>query len=253
MAGKVERVLNTALGGELGTVLNVTTAELLSEPEVVADAIQAALNRPGVGVTGHWMVHELLRRSALEDGLIDALASPDPLTRAGAARVCGAARIPDSELWIADLLEDEDPRVRQAAATALGALGGRRAVDALITGAIVIPLHRLTIALARAMSDLDVEGLLRQPANERVAVAIVLSCGLRCDVLRISPLMGIAHDRRWPQQVRLAACRALAAIGDRSAADGLHRLAEGDADPRVRAGASKAYVRLVRRAVARPR
>ena len=84
-------------------------------------------------------------------------------------------------------------------------------------------------------------------------MATVLACGLRRDVLRVSPLLGIAHDRRWPRQVRLAACKALAAIGDRSAADGLHRLAEADPDPKVKQAAERAYRRLLKRAVARPR
>src|SRR3989442_13029891 len=87
-----------------------------------------------------------------------------------------------------------------------------------------IPLYRLAITLSRAASDVDIEALMRQPASERAAVATVLACGLRRDVLRVSPLLGIAHDRRWPLPVRLAACKALAMIGDRSAADGLHRL-----------------------------
>src|SRR5947208_2628947 len=121
-------------------------------------------------------------------------------------------------------------RVERVVNTALARLGGRRAVDALMAGADRIPLHRLAIALSRAASDVDIESLMRSPASERAAVATVLACGLRCDVLRVSPLLGIAHDRRWPKQVRVAACKALATIADRSAADGLKRLADGDPD-----------------------
>jgi HEAT repeats len=79
----------------------------------------------------------------------------------------------------------------------------------------------------------------------------VLASGLRHDVLRVSPLLGIAHDRRWPQKVRVAACKALAAIGDRSAADGLHRLATTDPDPSVKVAADRSYRRLLKRAVGR--
>jgi HEAT repeat protein len=67
----------------------------------------------------------------------------------------------------------------------------------------------------------------------------------------VPPLLGIAHDRRWPKQVRVAACKALASIGDRSAADGLQRLALNDPDARVKVAAERAHRRLVRRAVAR--
>jgi hypothetical protein len=99
----------------------------------------------------------------------------------------------------------------------------------------------------------DIEALMRQPASERAAVATVLACGLRRDVLRVSPLLGIAHDRRWPKQVRFAACRALAMIGDSSAADGLHRLAEQDTDADIQKAARRAHRRVLRRAVAKPR
>src|SRR5437899_2556718 len=129
----------------------------------------------------------------------------------------------------------------------------RRAVEQIMASADGIPLYRLAIALSRAASDVDIEALMRQPASERAAVATVLACGLRRDVLRVSPLLGIAHDRRWPVPVRLAACKALAMIGDRSAADGLHRLAEAEPDETVKKTADRAYRRLLRRAVSRPR
>ena len=232
-------------------MLNLTVAELLSEAVAVAAVIGTAVDRPGVGVMGHWMVHELFRRSALYDGLVDSLASPDPATRAAAARVCGAARISESVPWIADLLDDSNPRVRDAAVRALAQAGGRRAVDQLMGSAQRIPAYRLAIALSRAATDVDVEALMRRPASEKAAVATVLACGLRRDVLRVSPLLGIAHDRRWPLQVRMAACKALAAIGDRSAADGLHRLAMTDPDGKLKAVADRAYRRLLKRAVPR--
>jgi HEAT repeat protein len=251
VAGRVDRVLNTALAGERSAVLNVTVAEMLSEPEAVAAAIAAAVGRPGSGVMSHWMVHELFRRSALYDDLLDSLASPNPVTRAAAARVCAAARLTESVLWIGDLLEDPDPRVRDAAVRALAQMGGRRAVDTLMAAAGRVPVYRLAIALSRAASDVDIEALMRQPASEDAAVATVLACGLRRDVLRVSPLLGITHDRRWPKKVRIAACKALATIGDRSAADGLHRLAMSDPDPGVKSAADRAYKRLLKRAVGR--
>jgi HEAT repeats len=253
LAGRVERVLNTALGGEKAAVLNVTAPELLADPAGVARTFAAVLDRRGAGVTAHWMVHEMFRRSGLEDELLDALASPDPDTRAAAARICGAARLPEAALWISDLVHDPIPRVREAAVRSLAQLGGRRAVDEIMNAADTIPLHRLAISLSKAASDVDVEALMRQPANERAAVVTVLACGLRRDVLRVSPLLGIAHDRRWPKQVRLTACRALAMIGDRSAADGLHRLAEKDPDADIQRAAHRAHKRVLRRAVGRGR
>src|SRR5690348_8559133 len=251
VAGRVERVVNTALAGEKAAVLNATAAELLAAPGPVVDVIGGALGRPGVGVMAHWNLHEMLRRSRLHEDLINALSAANPVTRAGAARLCGAARMTEAVIWIADLVADPNPRVRDAAVRALGQMGGRRSVEALMANADGIPLYRLAIALSEAASDVDIEALMRAPASERAAVATVLACGLRCDRLRVPPLMGIAHDRRWPKQVRVAACKALASIGDRSAADGLKRLALNDPDARVKEAAERAHRRLVRRAVAR--
>lgn len=249
MAVRVERVVNTALAGERASVLNATAADLLADPATVAWTIGSALDRPGVGVMGHWMVHEMLRRSKLYDELLNSLSSPNVLTRAGAARLCGATRMTDALLWIADMLDDPNPAARDAAVRALGQMGGRRAVEALIAAAGRIPLHRLAIALAQAATDVDVEALMRQPQSEAVAVATVLACGLRRDLLRVPALLGIAHDRRWPSQVRQAACKSLAIIGNRAAADGLGRLGESDPDLAVRKAADRAHTRLIRRAV----
>ena len=192
----------------------------------------------------------MLRRSALHDQLLDALTDPKPDTRAAAARICAAARLTESVVWISDMIDDPVPQVRDAAVRSLAQFGGRRAVEELIAAADEIPLHRLAIALSKAASDMDSEALMRKPATEEIAVATVLASGLRRDVLRVSPLLGIAHDRRWPKSVRLAACKSLAMIGDRSAADGLHRLAEKDPEPEVRTAANRAYKRLLKRAVA---
>lgn len=249
VAGKVERAVDSALDGGSAAVLNVTAGELLAEPVAVADAIEQALGRPGVGLMGHWMVHELFRRSELYDALVNSLIDPNPLKRAAAARICGAVRVTESVLWISDLVRDPNPRVREAAVRALAQLGGRRAVEELVASAAILPLHRLAIALARAASDLDVEWLMRKPPSVQAAVATVLACGLRGDVLRIPALLGIAHDRRWPKQVRLAACKSLAMIGDPSAARGLNRLSEFDPDPEVRKASSRSYKRLIKRAV----
>src|SRR5204862_1920645 len=133
VVGRVDRVVNTALAGERAAVLNATAAELLAEPAPVARVIETALQRPGVGVIGHWMIQELFRRSSLYDDLMNALASPDPATRAAAARLCAAARLADSVLWIGDLLQDREPGVRDAAVRALAQLGGRRSVELLIS------------------------------------------------------------------------------------------------------------------------
>src|SRR5213080_60810 len=87
LAGRVERVLNSALAGERAAVLNATSAELLADPV------------------------------------------------AAAARICGAARLSESIVWIADLLQDASPPVQDAAVRSLSRLGGRRAVEQIMASA----------------------------------------------------------------------------------------------------------------------
>jgi len=225
-------------------VLNATSAEILNEPAQVGSVVAAALERAGPGLTGQRLIIETFRRSGVSDELVDALVSSDPVTRASAARLCGALRLPEAVIWIEDLLQDDDPVVRDAAIRALAELGGRRSIEALMGSVNRIPLHRLAIALARGATDIDIEALMRQPGSERAATVTVLACGLRRDALRVAPLLGIAHDRRWPVQVRIAACRSLGMIGDPSAVGGLDVLAEKDSEPSVKKAAAQAWRRL---------
>ncbi|HYM97032.1 MAG TPA: HEAT repeat domain-containing protein [Candidatus Sulfotelmatobacter sp.] len=248
MAGRVERVLNAGLSGEPTVALSVNATDLLTDAVPVAAVISAALDRPGAGLTDHRLVIAAFRRSGLSLEILDHLVDAKPEVRAAAARICGALKLPEAIPWIGEMLEDRDPTVRDTAIRALGRAGGRRAVEILMDSSDRIPLYRLAIVLAQATSDLDIEALMRRPASEKAAVATVLACGLRRDVLRIPPLLGIAHDRRWPRQVRVAACKALAMIGDPSAADGLSYLAESDPDAGFKGVARRAHRRLLHRA-----
>src|SRR2546430_978543 len=96
LAGRVERVLNSALAGRRAAVLNATSAELLAGAVAVEAVVECPVRRPGVGVPGQLMAQELLRRSGVLGGLQTAVAAPIPATRAGAARICGAARLSES-------------------------------------------------------------------------------------------------------------------------------------------------------------
>jgi HEAT repeat protein len=233
-------------------VLNVTSAQMLAEPEPVGTVIEAALDRAGPGLTGQWRITEPFRHSGLSDELLNSLVSPNPVTRASAARLCGALRLTEAVPWIEDLVQDENPMVREAAIRGLGRLGGRRAVESLMAAADRITVHRLAITLASAASDLDIEALMRQPASEKAAVVTVLACGLRHDVLRVPPLLGIAHDRRWPKSVRVAACKSLGMIADLAAVDGLRILAGKEPDADVKKAATLAHRRLQRSIGKRP-
>jgi hypothetical protein len=245
LASRIGRILNNSLNDGAQVDLNVTSAELLAESGAVSEVIVVALARAGGGLTAQWRITEPFRRANLADELVDSLVSPDPATRASAARLCGALRLTEAVMWIGDLIQDGSPQVREAAIRALGLMGGRRAVDSLMASADRIPLHRLAITLAQAASDLDIESLMRHPASEKAAVVTVLACGLRRDHLRVPPLLGIAHDSRWPKPVRLAACLSLGMIGGKGAAD-LGALADLDRDPDIQRAASRAKRRLER-------
>ena len=216
----------------------------MAEPYRVGAVIVAALQQAGPGLTGQWRLTEPFRRSGVSDQLLNSLVSPNPVTRSAAARLCGALRLTESVLWIEDLVQDPNPKVKESAIRALGLVGGRRAVEALMGAADRIPTHRLAIALAMAASDLDIEALMRQPASEKAAVVTVLACGLRRDALRVPPLLGIAHDRRWPKAVRIAACKSLGMIGDPAASDGLRTLVQREPDAEVKKAAVQAQKRL---------
>jgi HEAT repeat protein len=247
VAGRVERVLNAVLAGEKGVVLNVAASELLAEPGPVCDVIDAALAKAEPGLTGQWRITEPFRRSGVSEELVNSLVHPNPLTRAAAAQLCGALHLGEAVLWIEDMIQDKNPMVRDAAIRGLGRMGGRRAVESLMTSIDKIAMHRLAITLAQAATDMDIELLMRQPASERAAVVTVMACGLRRDHLRVPPLLGIAHDSRWPKPVRLAACLSLGMIGGKGAAD-LRALADLDPDADIKKAATRAKVRLERAA-----
>jgi len=238
LAARVDRILSAAIAGEPHVALSIKAPELIADFRPVSDAIAALFERAGPGVMAHWRVAQALKPSGLEGDLLNLLVDPDPKVRTAAARLCGALRMSDSLPWLADLLEDPKPKVRDAAVRALGDLGGHGAVDALMAAVDRIPQHRLAIELAHAASDMDIEALMRKPASVEAAVVTVLACGLRHDRIKIGPLLGIAHDRRWPSRVRVAACRALAMIHDADAADRLRDLF-GDPDAGVRAAAAR--------------
>ena len=245
LAARVDRVLGAAVAGERGVSLNVTASELLAEPGSVATVVKAAFVRAGPSLSGQLSVTQPFRSAGLDTELVNSLVSPDPKVRIAAARLCAALRLTDAVPWLGDMTEDANPKVRDAAIRALGRSGGHRAVDLLMKAVDRIPQSRLAIELSRAASDLDIETLMRKPASVQAATVTVLACGLRKDRLRVTALLGIAHDRRWPATVRVAACRALAMIGDPATAAALRNLtAEPDAS--VREAAAKAHQRFER-------
>ena len=241
VAAQVNQALLSALTGQdLG--LQARTADLLADVSSVAPAIAAVMHRPGITLAQQSRVTQAMYRAGIATELLDSLASPDPGTRAAAARLCGALRLADAVPWLSDLLHDPDEGVKEAAAGALGRTGGRRSVDALMSVADSFPAHRLAVDIAHGASDLDLDAWLRKSTSTQATVVVALACGLRADALRFPRLAALARDLRAAPEVRGAACRALGMIGDRAAA-GLLRNLSSDADECV----SKAAAHALRR------
>ncbi len=243
LAARVERVLTAAAAGQPQVVLDVKASELLGDAGSVAVAIRGVLSRARPGLTSQWRVTQAFTRFGLDHELLDSLAHADPEIRVAGARLCGALRLTDAVPWLGDLLDDPDPRVRDAAVRALGKTGGRRAVDTLMSAVDRIPPGRLAIELYHAASDFELESLLRQPVSPQAEVPIIMACGLSGDVLRAPWLVGMAQDRDLESRLRVAACRALAMIRHPAAADALRTLAT-EADPDVKRAAVRARRRV---------
>jgi HEAT repeat protein len=243
LASKIDRVLATALGGDPRVTLDVKASELLAEANTVAQVISRALERAGTGLAAQLTVLNAFRRSRLDTELVNSLADPDPAVRIAGARLCGVLRLPDAVPWLADLLDDQVPAVREIAVRALGEAGGRRVVEALITRSDRLPQYRVAKELARAASDIDLESLLRQTGDVKTIVTVLMACGLRGDALRTPLLVRMAQDRQCETEVRVAACRALAMIGDPAGADAMRMLGT-DPDASIRKAAGRSRIRI---------
>ena len=243
LAGKIERALNTLLGGDSRVVIDAKASELLAEAGSVAPVISNAMDHAGPGLAGQITVIQAFRRSGLESGLLDSLGDPDPTVRVAGARLCAALRLPDAVPFLIELLDDRDPAVREVAIRSLGRIGGRRAVDALMAHADTLPRHRVVKELSRAASDIDLETLLRDTVNAKTTVNVLIASGLRGDALRAPLIVRMAQDRQCETEVRVAACRALAMIGDPAGADAM-RLLASDPDASVKSAAVRARMRI---------
>jgi HEAT repeat protein len=243
LASKIERALATALTGDPRVVLNVKSSEVLAEPGPVTEVISAAQEGAGNGLTAQLAVAATFRRSGLEPDLLNSLASPDPAVRMAGARLCGVLRLPDAVPWLADLLDDPGPAVRDVAIRSLADVGGHRVVAALLARADRLPSYRLAMALARAASDIDLESLLREPSPVKTMVMVLMACGLRRDALHGHLVVRMAQDQECETEIRVAACRALAMIGEPAGADGMRLLAT-DPDETVRKASVRARMRI---------
>jgi len=189
-----------------------------------------------------------LEHSGGAAAVVDGLFAPEPFRRERSARLAGAIRSERLVPWLAPLLSARELSVRQAAARALGRIGGARAADALLASIQRRgPSPRLVIELARAAPDLYLESCLKSHRRLVTRHAVAIAAGLRRRHTAVTPLLGLL--RAGSKRERVAACRALGWIAEGSSTRAL-AAALDDREWRVRASAAKALLELAEPSVA---
>ena len=161
------------------------------------------------------------------DGLVGALEDDRPWLRIGAARSLAAAKYHSAADPLAVLLTDLNSAVRYEAALALTTLGDRRGLDVLLAALSDVALtnyyyddvSRLSRALGKLGGRRVVDALIDVlPANgENAQLYFARALGEIGDTLAVLPLIELS-DRR---KVHGYAVRALGKIGDRRAVEPL--------------------------------
>jgi HEAT repeat protein len=169
-ADLAERAALAAVLGRIGDASVVPElSRLLDEPEVRAAAVDA--------------IQRITRHQ--EDALIDAIASPDPATRAAVLPMVGTARAADA---VRRLVADEDPEIRAQACEALARIGDTAAVP-LLFAALSDSNPRVGHAAAAAIQSLGVP----DTAERTIAALRFGTPTVRRYALRIASYMGFAE------------------------------------------------------------
>ena len=213
------------------------------------------------------------KNSNVADRAIERLTLENVHERVASTRLIGSMRTYEATPWLAPLLAARDRAVADAAARALGRIGGGGSATALLRAMRRRGLDRRLISeLARGAPDLFVEAALSEPGRSPLRPGLAIAAGLRRRRTAISPLVVLLE--RGSRKERVISCRALgwigapaaipvlvAALGDReweirmSAAKALGALRAGssrwalerlcsDRNPRVRTAAHQAIRRL---------
>jgi HEAT repeat protein len=185
---------------------------------------------------------DALQRTGATDALVKDLASRDPRRQTKSAQMLGALRVEEAVRWLAPLVASPHAMVSEAAARALGRIGGARSAEVLIQGIQRSgPRRVLIIALAHAAPDLFLEVALTSKQRPGVLQGVALAAGLRRRHASIRPLVALVV---WgSRRERAASCRALGWIGAKSAVPVVVG-ALGDRDWAVRASAAKTLAGL---------
>ena len=204
----------------------------------VGEAIEEITNRLPMESMPVQRLVFAFKRSGTADRVVERLAAKSPQQRARSARVVGALQLTEAVSWLAALLGSRDRAVSDAAARALGKIGGARSATALVLAIQRRGLNRRLVAeLARAAPDLFVEVALTEPQRPAVRPALAIAAGLRRRQTAVGPLIGLLE--RGSRRERVIGCRALGWIGSETAVPIITR-ALGDRDWKIRMSAAKA-------------
>ena len=176
--------------------------------------------------------------SKTADAVVERMSSKSVRDRVASARIAGALRIYETVPWLSPLLAAQDPSVADAAARALGKIGGSPSASALLFAIRRRgPNRRLISELARGAPDLFIESALGEPQKPTVRPALAIAAGLRRRHTAISHLATLVQ--RGSRRERVISCRALGWIGAATTIP-LIRDALQDRDWKIRLSAAKA-------------
>ena len=179
-----------------------------------------------------------LTNSGAVDRMIDGLGAKGAQHRTAGARAIGALRMYEAVSSVAPLLASKDRPVSDAAARALGRIGGVHSASALLFALQRRGISRRLVAeLARGAPDQFIEVALAQPQKPGARPALALAAGLRRRHTATTQL--IALVRRGSRRERVISCRALGWIGAATAIPAITE-ALNERDWKLRMSAAKA-------------
>jgi HEAT repeat protein len=215
------------------------TSVTLEEPRVdVAGVIEQITSGLPVDSASQRRLVAVLMNSGAVDGQIERLEAIGISQRIAAVRAIGALRLYDAVWRVAPLLAARERPVADAAARALGRIGGVQSAMALLLAIHRRGVNRRLVAeLARAAPDLFVENALSEGSKPGARPALALAAGLRRRRTASAHLLVLV--RRGSRRERVISCRALGWIGD---ATSIPVITEALADPdwKLRMSAAKA-------------
>jgi len=181
-------------------------------------------------------------QTGASDAAIDGLASRLAAQRIRSARSVAALKAERAVGWLVPLLSADEAKVREAAARALGRIGGVRSADALVRAIERRGATRtLIVELSRAAPDLYLEAAMFGPRRAGVIPAVAVAAGLRRRQTAAGPLLALLKS--GSRKERVVACRALGWIGVRRAIPVLTATI-ADREWKVRLSAAKSLAAL---------